>query len=306
MLKIIGWLVAIIAVMMSGLLRLPGSVMAQDDDAARQVVLDAVQAVVALDGYHVQAKTDSLNHIIYKDGSTFDTLAIQKIEADILKNGDRQFTREIRTGENFETTVSADPLLIEQVTVDGKVYLNFHTEGTTYEDVFTFKPGWWDYDHLIDSLDNNVMSYAVQQYANIYTPLDNAFSDDTILSVEEVQPENRDGLKLRVFDVELDAVKLLLQERTAVGEDSEQLLAQSKDLLAASDITRSYRLWIGADDGLLYRGKGSQRTFIPYSTAGRDSDPDFDLESSGASEFTLSRHSEPVEIAPPDPALLNE
>lgn len=303
MLKRAGWAFAMIAVLIASLVFLPETGTAQDDDAARRTVLDAVQAVISLDGYHVQEKVSYLTHIIYEDGSTADTLAIQKIEGDAAKNGDRQFTREIQTGENFEAASAADPMLIEQIISDGKVYLNFHTEGTMYEEVFTFKSGWWEYDHLVDSLGDTVMSYAVQQYANAHTPLDAAFSEDTILSVAEVEPESRDGVDMRVFDVELDAVKLLLQQRATAGEDPQQLLEESKDLLAASEITITYRLWIGADDGLIYRGKGEQRTFIPYGTAGRDSDPNLDLEGSGTTEFIISRHGELVEIIPPDPAL---
>lgn len=303
MLKRISWIFAVVLV---GILLLPGLVTAQSDDDSRQIVLDAVQATVALNGYHIQSKTSYLTHIVYSDDTVIDSYTIQKIDGDAAKNGDRQFTREIQTAEMFEKTAVMEPLLIEQVVSDGKVYINFHTEGTIYEDIFTIKPGWWDYDHLIESLNGSTMSYVVQQYANSTIPFDSAFNVDTILSVKEAESETIDGINMRVFDVELDAVRLLVNQRAADGQDTGPLLAESKDLLAASDISTTYRLWIGADDSLIYRAKAEYRTFIPYGSSGSESDPKFDYEGSGASEFVVSKHGEAVEITPPDAATLNE
>jgi hypothetical protein len=150
------------------------------------------------------------------------------------------------------------------------------------------------------------MSYVVQQYANPTIPFESAFNDDTILSVKEAESETIGGINMRVFDVELDALRLLVTQQATNGQDIEQLLTESKDLLAASDLSTVYRLWISAEDGLIYRGKGEYRTFIPYGSSGSDSNLNLDFEGSGVSEFVVSKHGEAVNITPPDAATLNE
>ncbi len=281
----------LLLVVMCGLM-LPGTLFAQTDDAARDVVLNAVQDTIALNGYHMKMKYNSLIQITQTDGLVTNTNTIQTFEGGVAQNGDRQFTRQTQTADTFENAMETPPFVVEQIVSGGVNYVNFQTAGTIYEDMLDIQPGWWEYDHLVESVDSAVTTSVIQQFVQTETPLEAVFRDNTVLAAAEVEPEVSDGVNLRVFDIELDALQLLL--------------AESGDLLAASEVTATYRLWIGADDGLVYRGKGEQRSVIPYATGGSDSDPDFDMDNSGTVEFSISQHGESVEITPPDADLLNE
>src|SRR5688572_4318328 len=94
-------------VMMCGLL-LPGMVTAQSDDAARDVVLEAVEDVTALEGYHLKIKSNYLSQITQANGFVTNTYTIQSIEGDVAQNGDRQFTWHTQSGDSFESAVASE------------------------------------------------------------------------------------------------------------------------------------------------------------------------------------------------------
>lgn len=302
MTKSLSW---IITVVIAGVLLLPGIVSAQADDA-RQVVLDAVQATNALDSYHLKLKYDYQSTITQTDGFVTTTYTIQIVEADIGQDGDRHFTGQLQSADTFENAVKAEPLIIEQIISDGTTYVNLQTESEALNSMLNIQPGWWEYDKLLESSDSAVVSTLIKQYSLSETPLDTLFRDEILLNVEELESQTQDGVNLRVFDVELDAVKLAMEQNAIAAEDQEQELADKKDLFDASEISVTYRLWIGTDDGLVYRGRGDQRIFIPFSTAGGENDPNFDIDGSGTTEFSITQHGEAVEITPPDAATLNE
>jgi hypothetical protein len=299
-------IIRFLLVVVMSVMVLPGMALAQSDDEAHDVVLSAVQDTIALEGYHLALKSSNQSTITQADGFVTNTYTILDVEGDVAQNGDRHFMRETLSADTFENTMEAPPFVVEQVVSDGVNYVNFQTAGTIYEDMLEIQPGWWEYDHLVESADSAVTTGVIQQFVQTETPLESLFHDDIVLSVTELEPETDSGVNLRVFDVELDAVQLLLAQTPGTDEEKQQLLAESGDLLEASDITATYQLWIGADDGLVYRGKGEQRSVIPYATSGTDNDPDFDMDNSGTVEFTVSQHGEAVEITPPDPASLNE
>jgi hypothetical protein len=294
----------LVVVMMCGLV-LPVMALGQNDDAARDVVLNAVQDTIALDGYHLMLRSTYLNNITPRDGTVTRTYTLQTLEGDVASNGDRQFIREIYTGYTLARAAQSDAFVVEQVVSDGVTYVNFVVAGTIHEGMLDIQPGWWEYNQLIESVDSTITSDALQPYGQTDTPLDVVFRPETVLSAEELEPQVVDGMGLRVFEVELDAVQLLLEQAPGAEAEKQDFLTPSEDLLAASEITASYRLWIGADDGLVYRGLGEQISNIPYAAAGSNSDPDFDVAGGGNVEFTISQHGEAVDITPPDADSLN-
>jgi hypothetical protein len=300
----------IFAVMMLSIALVPGIVSAQADDDARKTVLGAVQATNALDGFHLKMKGNYQSIITQPDGFVTNTYTIQTIEGDVGQDGDRQFTRQLQSADTFENAAKADPLVIEQVISDGTTYVNFQTENEAITSMLNIQAGWWEYDKLVESSESAVVATLIKQYSQSDIPLDTLFRDEILLTVTELVSEMQNGISLRVFDMELDAVQLALEatlEQNAVAEaDQEQVLADKQDLFDASELTATYRLWIGADDGLVHRGRGDQRTFIPFSTAGGEDDPNFDIDANWTAEFSITQHGEAVAITPPDPATLNE
>jgi hypothetical protein len=296
----------IFAVMLASVLLLPVIVLAQAEDDARDIVLKAVQDVIALDGYHIKLKTSTLNTFTQKDGSVITVYAAQVVEGDVAGNGDRYFIRQIHKGDTFENAMKSAPLVVKQIVSGGETYVNFQTADTAYADILDFQPGWWVYDELLNSVDSDTTKFVIRGYGQSDTILEHFFRDDTVISAEELEPQMDNGVKLRVFNVELDALQLLVEQTAFSTDGQEQTLDQNTHLLDASDITLTFRLWIGTEDGLIYRGKGDLRTYIPYATAGNENTPAFDQDSNGTLEFMVSRHGEPVVITPPDPASLNE
>ncbi|MEO8611205.1 MAG: hypothetical protein ABI690_25135 [Chloroflexota bacterium] len=304
MLKHVNWISALIILSIT---LLPEVAAVRADEDARETVLAAFETINALDGYHLTIKSNNLSKIIQTDGATTNTYTLQIVEGDIGQDGDRRFTRQFQSGDTYENMVKSQPLVMEQVVSDGKNYVNFLTEDTIYADMLNIEPGWWEYEHLLDASENTNITAFIRQFGVTETPLESVFHDNTVLDAHERASQVIDGVTLRVFDVELDAVQLLLEQSGITDKEQQQTkLTQDEGLLAASEITAKFRLWIGAQDGLLYRGKGEQRSFVPYGTAGTDSDPDYDFDSSGTTEIVISQHGEPVDIQPPDPALLNE
>jgi hypothetical protein len=284
---------------------LPGIASAQTDDA-RGVVLEAAKNVITLPGYHIRIKYNYQHRITLEDGTVINNYSIQIAEGDATSNGDRHFTHSVQSSDTAVRALAMPVFEVEQILSAGETYVNFKIAGTVYEDQLGIKPGWWRYNDLLAATENNATNIIIQQNAQPDRLVDLLLRDDTILNTTEVESGSLDGRAMRIFDVDLDAVRLLLEATPGTDEEHEQALAEHENLLKASDISLTYRLWIGTDDGLLYRGKGQQRTYIPSQTVGKDSDPKFTTDDHAAIEFVISQQGEPVDIQPPDPALLNE
>jgi hypothetical protein len=102
-----------------------------------------------------------------------------------------------------------------------------------------------------------------------------------------------------VFDVELKAVEMMMQESDASA--AEQLLAflEDAELLLRGEFSATVRLWIGTDDGRIYRAEMETRAYLPFLELSRGSNPNFNIETTSSARYDISGYGEPVEIEAP-------
>ena len=122
----------------------------------------------------------------------------------------------------------------------------------------------------------------------------------TIQEITELDGDTIDGMAVRVFEVELDAMAIMLESMgglSGLAEAAEALL-NPNSVLSLGEFSYSMRLWIGEEDGLLYRADGSSRSYLPYAKAD-DEAPSFNMETLTSFELNLSEYGEEVLIINP-------
>src|SRR5690606_27850688 len=140
-------------------------------------------------------------------------------------------------------------------------YINLLIEDTPYAEELEIEGGWWRYDDLLAQFDG-IMRAAIESQLSYRLPLTLFLDPQIITDVTELPSEVVDGVEMRVFQLELDALTVLLRQSPG-NVELEDVLDQL-NLMAASDVSLNYRLWIGAEDGLIYKGDSEGRTYIPY------------------------------------------
>lgn len=285
---------------------LPGMAVAQDDEALA-FVQDALSGL-AEQSYHFALKSSTISTVTQQDESPLTTYSTFQIEGD-AQGADSHVVIQTQSSDSFAAMREADPFSVEMVVKAGEIYVNLQTAGTVFEGLLGSMPGWWRYDDLLASADTPGEQIVFQQLRTT-APIWEQFAREGVISgVTELEPEVVDGVEMRVFDLEFDVIELLLAQTPilegSIEQPREEIIAEAEAILAEGEATVNYRLWIGADDGLLYRGSGEQHTFLPYMTAEFEGGPGVDLETEYSAEFAISQHGQPVTIEPPDESLLN-
>lgn len=284
------------------LLILPVTVHAQDDPES--VVLDAIARLS--DGYTFTTETTTAQTFTTAEATEFSSFTGISAEGTVAPNGDHRLTLTTSVGESTDALAAEPIFTLERIGADEIIYVNFDIPDERATSQFDMiAPGWWRADDLLAQIDEEPIRIALQNLVNFPLigdlPLDAAY----ILNVTEAEPDTIDGTAMRVFDLEMNALAVLIDETEDLPGQQFTNLIDDVRLLTASDLTLTYRLWIGADDGLLYRGESSARTYLPYLSSG-NTNVGFDLDSESTLTFTLSDHGAAVEITPPDPANINE
>lgn len=284
---------------------LPTAAQPADQDA-QAIVLEAFENLQALEGYHFTLTTNTHTHI-ERDDEVVDNYFTLEAEGDALANGDYHIATTRVSGETPEEAQVNPTLEIEYTAVDGDLYVNLLTEDTDYEEVFGVEPGWWEHDTLIAQLDTAGTAFVIDSLAPALLLPSNLPLEATLIdSVTEAPAETVDGLAMRVFEVGFYAPAFFVAQSGASLEEQLNMMLRDQALLAASELSFSLRLWIGADDGLLYRGEFSSSTFLPYATIGAEtSGPDYDIATDTTMEFVVTGHGEAGDIAPPAARELN-
>lgn len=224
---------------------------------------------------------------------------ISSVEGDALANGDSYVSIYMQSGTSLELAEATPPLIVERTVFNGRSALNFELEDTIYEDMFPFEDGWQPYDALSAAVEGDLSTQATLDVFNNTALPGTLFPDSAFIqSVTERDSETIDGVALRVFEVEYDAVGLMLTNTPAEDRPGLQELLQSLDLIATSDLTTTTRLWIGADDAQIYRAQFSYTSNIPYFSSGHTDMAPYDISSITNAELSISAHGEPVEITP--------
>lgn len=271
---------------------------AQEDDAeARDFVLQAIANLTALPGYHFAYELRTETTFAGEDDKTT-TATITSVEGDALANGDNFVTISTATGESFNAAEATPPLHVERTVFNGNSALNFQIEDSVYADQLPFEDGWQSYEDLSASLEGITEQITLDNINNAGLPTAFFVGDHLIESVTEAAPEEIDGIPMRVFDVELNALGLALERTLAENRPDLQSLFEELNVLAAGDLTATYRLWIGTEDGQIYQAIIHDESNFPYLSSGQEDTAPFDITATTSIELIISQHGDVVEIEP--------
>ena len=232
-----------------------------------------------------------------KDGDDFNTTTIYHAEGDSSGNDSRIDIS--ATPQNEAAPDDIPPLEIERTITGGATYVNLHVKDTPYEDIFNLADGWWRYDDLRAQVGSVAASAALDTFVSLPLPSKLPVGGDLITSVEELDGETIDGNAMRVFDIELNALQLMLQQSPVIGAERAIEILKQADLLAASDLRAAAKLWIGAEDGQVYRLEGQSESILPYLSSGHEADFPYNLHTTSSVSFSISLPETPVEISAP-------
>lgn len=264
-----------------------------DSESAEAIVLNAFQAL-ATTSYHFESQTESNSKFILED-ETGETFGRTQIEGDVTENGDSDITLVYTT--SFTQTEDQSELQVEQIDIDGVVYLNIEdiAQVLSQDDL---EDGWQLSDNLLASVESEFTRILLQNIVN--TPLftQETFTPEFIEQITESDPETIDGISMRVFDIALDATALAVDQYDATDGNLTALF-EFAIVLASGEGRANYRFWVGTDDGLLYRVDGETYYDLPYQTAIGGSQSTYDVITSTSFTATFSQHSEPVTVEPP-------
>lgn len=274
------------------------AVAAQDDDAeAHDVIAQAFAQLADADGYTYVLTMDSTNRIIDEAGESFGTRQLYKIDG--AASGPDYSDTVTLTTTPLENEADEQATTLKRVQLGDEFYVLLDA---LLADQLGIAPGWWLLDDLLDAVGvDSVRAYSAAQLTNIPNPAAIAFDIDLIRNVTETEPGEIDGVAVRVFDVEMKAVEMVMAQMEVTAVDQLALYFENAALLLQSEFSITYRLWIGADDGRLYRGASEARTYLPFVDFGGANDPDYDIENTGSVTFEIANYGAPVEIEAPTP-----
>ena len=214
----------------------------------------------------------------------------QSVEGTVDADANYQLSLSLRAAETEDMIEDMPPLKIELVSVDDVQYINFDSISEMYADAFPdLVEGWQTTEDLLATFeDDTAQQLIIQNLTNITLPSEGPLTDNLIESVIELESEEIDDIEMRVFEIELDALQVLMMQSTGTLEQMRELL-ESTDFILKSEYTLTYTLWIGAEDGLLYQGESEGYTYLPYLTEEQDGPP-YDITIEYSSAFTISDH----------------
>ena len=267
----------------------------QSDDDARAVVLQAVDDLAA--GYQFTGSSTQ-SQTLTDDANSYEILTNYAVAGTTAANGDYHLTTAITTTQSDAAVETVPPFNMELISVDGVLYVNFQTAGTIYETEYeNFTPGWHVFDDLLASIDDPIQQQILQTIVNVPSPASLQLTDDLIEAVTEGEAETLDGVDVRVFDVTMNALEVFGSQSPQMSVDE---LLKSAGLIAASEFDLTYTLYIGTEDGHLYRVTGAGRSLIPYRSEEFAGGPPYDIEITSAVDFILTQHGAVEAITAPD------
>ena len=283
------------------LLGFASSLVGQEDTPLepRDIVLQAMAKLA--DGYAYTLEVTIEQHFIGEDDKdSIDIYTTQTINGEVTANGDYHLDITIRAGDTLD--FSELPLFeMAHIRVNGELFLNLADIEATFGDMLSgIDPGWHNFNELLaavgDSLPQKVV---VQNLANAPRPTEFPLTDALIVSVKEEASTTIDDINMRVFEVEVDARQVMLEQMPGNTLDTVRMLLENMRFLNKSDLSLTYTLWVGAEDSLLYRGESAGRNFLPYLTEDAPG-PSYDLDTSSTAAFTISQHGAVDEITLPE------
>ncbi|MCA9906139.1 MAG: hypothetical protein KC547_19925 [Anaerolineae bacterium] len=292
--------IAIRLVALFMLLTLAQPVWSQEPEAdeARSLVVQAAERLA--EGYHYTLDLKLTQTFTTADNTASTAYNENYVSGEVTATGDYHIMLTATVAESPDSMTDLPPLELEQISVNGERYLNLQTVDTVYENVLPdVEAGWQSLDELLMAMDTSVEGVMITNLSNITLPHDFPLTDDLILSVTELEPETVDSIDMRVFAVEVDALQVLIAQTPVTPLERIRMVLESADFFAKSKLSLTYTLWIGVEDGRLYRGTSNGYTFLPYLTE-NEPGPPYDIELISSAEFTIAQHGLIGELDLPD------
>ena len=245
-----------------------GGVFSQDadDGTPRAVVLQAIEHQE--DGYQFTVKQTLVQLYGQEVEAVTESSTEQFVEGQFASNGDYIVQIATTGGSSTDPIIEMPPLIVEMLAYNDVKYVNLHIDGTIYEAAFpSLDSGWYNRDDLLNDLDDSAQRVTLEYLTFVRWFKDIPFAE-VILSVEEQQPETIDDIELRVFEVQMDALGMLILQLPSPSQEGQSLVEELTDASSKGEFSLRYTFWIGANDGYLYRTEYIGRYYWPYEDVG--------------------------------------
>lgn len=272
---------------------------AQDDPTA--LVIDAFARLEG--GYRFTYGADTTQTYAYDDSAAETVMyrydAAGEVDADGSYIGSTTLSG---SGDNGADTMEIGfDFEVAQVDDVDYVSLGERRDAAPYfEDISS---GW----HLVADLEaemgDSVYSALLRSVTQLNLPTAIPLESRLITSITEIEPSEIDGVPVRGFDIVIDGLQAYRDAVVESGTVSFENLLSVATLLEAGEFDYTLTVWIGADDGQLYRIEAAYFSLVPYVTAGIEVDdntlPPFDQTQSGTFQFDITDHAAIPPITPP-------
>lgn len=272
-------------------------VTAQDDDSEAREIIANAYAQLADARYSYTLTMDSGNVIVDSEGERFGVQQTYEIEGEAVgADFADTMTLTVTPLENEDDVQTGQ---LARVRVGDRFYVR---PGTLLAQQLGVADAWWLMQDLLDEIGgDSVQSFAAQQLEGIPTPLATALDDALIRSVTELEPGDINGVAVRVFEVEMKAVEMATAAFEGTIAERVNTFLEALPLMLQSELSIVYRLYIGADDGQLYRSESEAFIYLPFIEYGGSSDPDYDIENTGIVTIDIDYTDAPETIDAPTP-----
>lgn len=272
---------------------------AGDDDPA-DVVWRAFRDLARSDGYAFTAelvgRTEVISELEFEDDVTeFILRATGEVDAD----GNYRITRSATVDRSLDDEIEFSdewPVerLVERLTIGDDVYVNLSDE---YADMLRVEAGWWRMDELAVAHTDQAFEtffdiFIDSEQSTWILPADMLPSQSIILEITGTDEGEIDGEPMLIYDIEIDGMLLWLNE-SGISTAEAAALRADPEFRENSRFEEFYRVWIGADDGRLYRIEAATDRIVWYGEA-------LTLIEDFTTHVEISHADEPFTFTPPE------
>lgn len=274
------------------------AVHAQDDETnARDAVVQAFAQLADADSYTYEMTFDTSTVLTDEDDATFGTKQTYDITGEV-SGADYHDTITL-TATPLENEADTQSTTLERIEFNGVFYVRLDD---LLANELNVEPGWWTHDALLDTFEENTpRRLSAESLTTLPTPASLAFADDLIVGMSAREEVEIDGVAVRVFDIELNALAMTMAQTS--GESALAQLAalvQDIELMLAAEYSATAQVSIGVEDGRLYRFESQARTFLPFLEMERGTYPGYNIETNINARYDITGYDVPVEVAAPD------
>lgn len=185
----------------------------------------------------------------------------------------------------------SDAWLVERLTIGADVYFNLSDE---YADMLRVEAGWWSLEDLAVTHTNETFFdiYIDSELSTWISPADMLPSRSVIVEITGPDEDEIDGEPMLIYDIEIDGMLLWLNE-SGISTAEAAALRADPEFRQNSRFEEFYRVWIGVDDGRLYRIEAATDRVIWY-------DEKLTVAEAFTTHVEITHADEPFTFTPPE------